>query len=718
MKNIEIKLLIFLLTGLIEFMTSFEANAQAPLYMDIGSFHAVFAADFYESYEHAPDLHENKYGSANWLFWPAEYNWENDNDAQGLLGAFGIYLTLSDFTDKKDEHHDYYYAAVWGDRGPYGDRIKEAYTAPRWGSPEPISKRYRKWQDPNVEVDDFVRTREDDEIDPDLISEMMVETVVHSEIGITVTRKAYGWSQQDSDDYLIVEFILENTGYVMEYDNKSKKWDKATKPAGWPKPLNDVWFAPCYRFQPSALGCQQNGNWGDRLLGGKGNDAQHIYIGETYGQQGQQAEDSLRALISWDGDADKAAIGYDDMGNPHILSGVFLSPQYVGVSILHVDEYPHAKDITVPDNPAQPKTTRWRGESQDGYAFEQIDWNLPDNIVYNYIISQQHQDNAEVGGETTGGLDNITEEHGYFLGFGPYNFQPDEVVRIVTAYAAGGISRHQAIEVGQDWKDKIISDQQKNEILATGRDSLMLAFNRAKLMYKKTNNLTVCPEDLLPPPPPKSFTVTSEIGQVKLEWDGLNSESVSDFAGYRLYRNYRPVIPINHPAYPADTLYTKIWECGKGTANPTVVNSFIDRDVKSLWTYRYYLTTFDTDGNESGRFYTLFLEGINAQPGWIPDVKSPLDSVMVIPNPAINKARQWDRRIMFVNLPETCTIKIYTQGGNLVRVIEHPNPDTPSDGDEYWYQNTTNNQYVASGVYIYSVESNQGNTMGTLVIIR
>jgi len=695
-----------------------EARAQSPLYMDIGSFHAVFAPDFYESYEHAGDIYSNKYGSANWICWPSEYTRENGSDAQGLLGASGIYITLSDFADKNSGHHDYYSAAVWGDRGPHGDRIKQAYTKPAWGSPESRAKRYRKWADPTVIVGNFARPKEDDEIDSNLISEMMVEIVVHSDIGITVTRKAYGWSQQDNDDYIIVEFILENTGFVMEYNDRTKKWDTAVKPSKWPQPLNAVWFALCYRFQPSALGCQQNGNWGDRLLGGKGHDAQHIYIGETYGQPGQRDEDSMRALISWDGDADAAAIGADDTGNPHVLTGVLLSPQYVGVSILHVDKYPHQKDITVVDDPLQPKTTLWRGESQDGYAFEQIDWNIPDSIVYNYISKGIHQENEIVGGETHGGLDNVIEEHGYFLGFGPYDFQPNEVVRIVTVYAAGGISRHRAIEVGKDWKDGKINNLRKNEILATGRDSILATFSKAKSMYEKTEGLTRCPEDILPPPPPESFTVTSEIGHVKLEWDGSTSESVPGFAGYRIYRNYRHVIPRDLPSYPVDTLYTRIWQCGFGTSNPQIVNSYIDDGIKPLWGYRYYLTTFDIDGNESGRYYTLFPDNIEAQSGWVPDSKSPLDSVMVIPNPAINKARQWGRRIMFVNLPETCTIKIYTQSGNLVKVIEHPNPDTPSDGDEYWYQDTVNNQYVAGGVYIYTVESKQGNAMGNLVIIR
>lgn len=693
--------------------------AQPPLYMDIGRLHAAFAPDYYESHEFARTTYSNKYGSNNWIFWPADYTRERGEDVQGLLGAAGFYLALTDFTDKQGNQHEYYHAAVWGDRGPHGgdSRVKMAYS--EGFLVESLSKRYRKWSDPQVRVDIMIRNQEDqDVIDPELISEMMVNTVSYTDMGISISRKVYGWSQAENDDYYIVEFVLENNGYVMEYNNRDKAWNKVTRPAGWPQQLSDVWFALCYRFQPSALGCLLNGNWQDRLLGGKGHDAQHIYIGETYRQSDQRDEDSLRALISWDGDADAAAISYDDTGNPHVLTGALLSPQYFGVNIIHADEFTHEKNINAPDDPSQPKTTMWRGPSEGAYAFNQTSWEGPDSVIYKYISSQYHQEDLAVGGQTKGGLDNIVEEHGYFLGFGPYEFEPGEVVKIVLVYAAGGISRHEAIEAGKEWM-QTGDDIQKNNILTTGRDSLFLNFQKGKLMYDNTNQLTSTFDPLMPPPPPAYFYTTSGIDKVILEWDGSSPESISDFAGYRIYRNYRPDIPINHPARPADTLYVKLWECGAGTDHPDVVNSFIDSTVTPLWDYRYYLTSFDIDGNESGPYYTLFPTGVSARPSWYPNESSSLSDVMVIPNPAINKARGWGgRRIMFVNLPPYCTIRIYTQSGNLVQEIEHPRPGESPDGDEYWYQDTISNQYVASGVYIYTVESDRGNTTGTLIIIR
>ncbi|UCH62107.1 MAG: hypothetical protein JSU77_09890 [Fidelibacterota bacterium] len=676
-------------------------QGQTIQYMNIGRLQAVFAGNFYESYEHARSMFTNDYESENWLFWPAEYARMDDDDVQGLLGAFGLYLTLPDFTDQNGQHHEYYHAGAWGDRGPYNDRIKMV-----------SEDRYRKWSDPIVSTDGDRRPAYSASVVPRLPSEMVVQNVTHSETGITITRNAYGWSLRGDDDYIIIEYILENTGKVMKREGFQ---DREVQVSGWPKQLSDVWFALCYRFQPSALGAQHIGNWGAELQGGLGHDARHDYIGETYGQVGQAPEDSLRALISWDGDAEP--IDYDDTGNPHVLTGVLLSPQYVGVSVLHTDSSP--TDAT--DDPTQPKTTAWRGEYQDRYAFDQTQWGPPglaDSTVYNYI-SGGRRDSLTVG---QSGLDNLAENHGYFLGFGPYDFGPNESLRIVTAYAAGGISRHRAIEVGQQWKAGDLTDAAKNAILATGKDSLFKVFSRAKFMYDFTEGLTRGSDDLLAPPPPRSLTITSQVNQVSLEWDGSTSEEAPGFAGYRLYRNYRSATPPDPPASLADTLFLKIIEWGVGTENPVIAHSFIDTNITPLWEYDYYLTAFDNQGRESGMFYTLFPQ-VRPQPGWPPELEGPLSNVMVVPNPHINKSQSWGegagRRLMFVGLPAECDIRIYTQSGNLVHVIEHSHdPGQVATGQEEWSQETMSNQNVVSGVYIYTVESDLGNTMGTIVIIR
>jgi hypothetical protein len=94
---------------------------------------------------------------------------------------------------------------------------------------------------------------------------------------------------------------------------------------------------------------------------------------------------------------------------------------------------------------------------------------------------------------------------------------------------------------------------------------------------------------------------------------------------------------------------------------------------------------------------------------------------------------QNDRRIEFMNLPAECLIRIYTVAGDLVQIIPHsnqaqnsvgdPNQKWVSDFSERWDLNSRNQQQVASGLYIFSVENltpgNKGKiTTGKFVIIR
>jgi hypothetical protein len=51
---------------------------------------------------------------------------------------------------------------------------------------------------------------------------------------------------------------------------------------------------------------------------------------------------------------------------------------------------------------------------------------------------------------------------------------------------------------------------------------------------------------------------------------------------------------------------------------------------------------------------------------------------------------------MFLNIPGHCTIKIYTERGNLIKTIEH----TDGSGDATWESVTSSRQVVVSGVYI------------------
>jgi hypothetical protein len=82
---------------------------------------------------------------------------------------------------------------------------------------------------------------------------------------------------------------------------------------------------------------------------------------------------------------------------------------------------------------------------------------------------------------------------------------------------------------------------------------------------------------------------------------------------------------------------------------------------------------------------------------------------------------EWERRIHFINLPEYCTIKIWTLDGDLVRELLHEpgGQFSETNSKAYWDMITRNTQAIVSGIYIYSIEEDGGETqLGKIVVIK
>lgn len=79
------------------------------------------------------------------------------------------------------------------------------------------------------------------------------------------------------------------------------------------------------------------------------------------------------------------------------------------------------------------------------------------------------------------------------------------------------------------------------------------------------------------------------------------------------------------------------------------------------------------------------------------------------------------RLVKFINLPERCTIKIYSLAGDLVRTVEHDGSGGTGGfavGDRNVELVSESNRALASGIYIFTVESPYGIQTGKFVIIR
>ncbi len=94
-----------------------------------------------------------------------------------------------------------------------------------------------------------------------------------------------------------------------------------------------------------------------------------------------------------------------------------------------------------------------------------------------------------------------------------------------------------------------------------------------------------------------------------------------------------------------------------------------------------------------------------------------LDRVRVVPNPYIARAAwetvEGERRLEFVNLPGTATIRVYTLAGDLVQTLEHD-----GSGTYVWNMLTSNGQGIAPGLYFYHVESEVGERVGKFAVIK
>jgi hypothetical protein len=95
-----------------------------------------------------------------------------------------------------------------------------------------------------------------------------------------------------------------------------------------------------------------------------------------------------------------------------------------------------------------------------------------------------------------------------------------------------------------------------------------------------------------------------------------------------------------------------------------------------------------------------------------------LERVGVVPNPF--RAREaWDRaganEIHFTNLPPDARIRIYTVAGDLVTEIRHADPIRDF---ERWNLKNQAGEDVASGIYVYRVESSLFRFQNRLVVIR
>ncbi len=591
---------------------------------------------------------------------------------------------------------------------------------------EPVSnQKYVRQRLPRVEVNEeleqrILDNRSSSVSSATLESDEKIVTVWRTDVGVEVTRNSYTFANTRHDSYIIQEYIFKNTGNV----------DRSTAIELPDQNLVGVYFGFWRTFIPSQ-------DVGHEEMGGEIDDWCSYY--------GNQPGDTLRGFwYVYDGDNQRKS--FDDMGDPSENTGEFLSPQHVAFGAIHADtDYQDGTDMR-----SQPSTVDFWPASR---VHSHIDGD-PEQTLYGDLSSGAQSRGSDTG-EYDSPWDPLIQFPQLLMSFGPYDIPFGEDVRIVIFEAVGSIDRRTAIEAGRKWRegtlehDGLTGDTAKNAIVASGKDTLFQIVNRAEWAWK--HGLGSVPDG----PESPNLILRAGPGKVELEWYygtyGVHDitppepdvdTGVQDFSGYRIYRAEE--IYTN--------LYTLIWECG-GESGIPVANTYMDRDVKRGKSYYYFVTAFD-DGSQNTGLYpgepaeSSHFSNRNYQFAAVPyeGAHTDMDSIYVVPNPfhfqgleyggsfaddyvfdTVTGARLEDR-ITFVGLPAKAVIRIFSLSGNLVKTLEHPNPDNrqsiPESADEMWFQVTDSWQTIKSGVYFYHVQGwdlegkTLGDATGKFVVIR
>lgn len=456
--------------------------AEQKAWMSVGAINNWYSN--YGSEREEGWVAQQQYG----LQWPALY------DHQDMQAAKALWIGTTNFTDAK---------------GTYAHKV--VHVGPRvTGAGEFFPVKFdmvSKYTPTAVKVDEtatYGKLVDSHPVDKTLPYDRVITNVVNTALGLTMTRKIIGYSQQYHDNYILFEYTFKNTG---EIDEKGTKRSPVTA-------LTDVIVYFQNRLAVNADTRYVIGNatgWGINTLNDVRGDTT---VASTFFPGNK--DNDIRASYSWHGRY-PSFTQYDNIGGPIFspyydktdTAGRLGASQFVGWGTVHASTSP--SDTT--DDARQPFTTSY--EESDGVYTRNNDQynNSAMDGEYGWMskghVLPRHADKAGPTGDpslnTSGGLSFAT-------GYGPYTVAPGDSFRIVIAEAVAGLSREQQISVGRKFKSGAITAAAKNDSVYTGRDSLFSTFRRAIANYKNKYNVP------MPPPPPTTFNVNSGAGKIILNW--------------------------------------------------------------------------------------------------------------------------------------------------------------------------------------------------------
>ena len=346
--------------------------------------------------------------------------------------------------------------------------------------------------------------------------------------------------------------------------------------------------------------------------------------------------------------------------------------------------------------------------SPDGYDSEELDWTFNNDVAMSHHDADQYD--VTSAGISQPSMDGCNGARGCGrVAFGPLDLSPGDTVHYFVAEVFG-----EDIDDFEENADRVIA-LLNNDFNTPG------------------------------PPPQPEFRVEIDNHTAIIDWSitptGTNPETYQDqyrmdnepqpFEGYRLYKSN----------YNKDGPYTMLAEydiAGNGLFQDAGLEyQYTDVGLLNNFEYFYSVTGFSKEDAVVGFLSQESSVSGNAQVV-IPGTGTPetVGQVAVVPNPyrgdiyyhTFNPPWErpsyyggvWveqDRRIQFINLPENCTMKIYTVSGDEIKEIKH---NDATRGFEDWNLTSSVGQTVAAGIYLFTVEDNNNGEIqtGKFVIIK
>lgn len=600
-----------------------------------------------------------------------------------------------------------------------------------------------------------------DQLDPTMKADRMIVNTFNTPMGLTMTRKILVFSNQYNNNFFVYDYVFKNTGII----------DKAGTVA--PHTLDSCIFEFQYRYTlageaiassnfPVVGWAAQSTRWGINTLM------------QVVGTDPTSPDFKYRALYGFYGPHSGATNVSDDWGcpNPYQSGSVLAAARYIGCVTLHADKSAHDQS----DDKTQPMNTAYLNADDplDANACPPYDvtsmakWYTFMRFGNTGVHPTSYADQFVASGQMYADqfcaklMSGSSAGPGQIQGFGPYNLAPGDSIHIVLAEGVTGLDRDTNRMISNNWYkgfkgatlpymnmmpsgvsisgSSLVStnpvytkyktgtapyDLYKDAWVFSVEDSskpysIQRMFQRALDLYNSGYNA------IQPPPAPAQFNVISSAVGIQLSWTASEARASAHFNGFVIYRAAGSV-------YNDITFYKKIWECDKSYAN----DSYLDTTVAQNTEY-FYCIQSKSDGLDNTiepgvpLVSSQFLTQTELPAELLPPGKASMDSIYVVPNPYMVRSRklQWgltldptlqnqgfdQDRIAFVNLPkEPCTIRIFTERGELIWQTEHTN----GSSNEHWNQKTTYGQTIVSGIYIAHFQTISGKSIyRKFVVIR